>query len=180
LLFFGRIVAYKGLDHLLRAYELLLDRGVKVELVIAGSGSLAPYADLLCNLPVAVRNEWLSDAAIADLLTATDVAVLPYVEASQSGVAASAYAAGRAVVATPMGGLVEQVEHGTTGVLACDMSVGALASAIRTLVDDPDLFDRCAEGALAHAQGRLSWRHSADVVCEAVASVYGREPRPRV
>lgn len=42
LILFGRIVAYKGLDHLLRALRELRPRSVPVELVIAGAGDLEP------------------------------------------------------------------------------------------------------------------------------------------
>jgi glycosyltransferase involved in cell wall biosynthesis len=172
LLFFGRIVAYKGLDHLLRAQRMLRERGVAAELVIAGSGSLEPYAGLLEGLPgIEVHNRWLSDAEIAGFMAGADVAVLPYVEASQSGVAATAYAAGRPVVATPIGGLAEQVVHGETGLLARDMSVEALADAIAVLATDSALLDRCGTGALAHAEGALSWRRSAEVAAEVVDAV---------
>ena len=172
LLFFGRIVAYKGLDHLLRAQRLLRERGVEAEIVVAGSGSLEPHADLLAGLPgVEVHNRWLGDEEIAGFMAGADVAVLPYVEASQSGVAASAYAAGRPVVATPIGGLAEQVVDGETGLLARDMSVEALADAIRRFASDPELLDRCGAGALAHARHELSWRRSAEVVADVVAAV---------
>lgn len=172
LLFFGRIVAYKGLDHLLRAQRLLRERGVEVEVVVAGSGSLEPYANLLQDLPgVEVRNRWLGDEEIASLMAGADVAVLPYVEASQSGVAATAYAAGRPVVATPIGGLAEQVAHGVTGLLARDMSVEALADVVQSLAENPALLDRLGTGALEHARGALSWRRSAEVVADVVAAV---------
>jgi glycosyltransferase involved in cell wall biosynthesis len=172
LLFFGRIVGYKGLDHLLRAQRLLRERGVAVEVVVAGSGSLEPYAGLLEDLPgVEIHNRWLGDEEIAGFMAGADIAVLPYVEASQSGVAAAAYAAGRPVVATPIGGLAEQVVHGGTGLLARDMSVEALADTIHVLDRDPTLLDRLGAGALAHARGELSWRRSAEVVAEVVAAV---------
>lgn len=180
LLFFGRIVAYKGLDHLLRAQRLLRERGVETEVVVAGSGSLGPYADLLAGLPgVEVHNRWLGDEEIAGFMAGADIAVLPYVEASQSGVAASAYAAGRPVVATPIGGLAEQVVDSETGLLARDMSAEALANAIQRFASDPELLDRCGAGALAHARHELSWRRSAEVVAEVVSAVRAMPRRSR-
>jgi hypothetical protein len=53
---------------------------------------------------------------IAEIIGAADVIRLPYDEASQSGVAASAYAAGRPVAAAPIGGLVEQMTPNQTGI----------------------------------------------------------------
>lgn len=172
LLFFGRIVAYKGLDHLLRAQRLLRERGAEVEVVIAGSGSLDPYAEQLRELPgLEVHNRWHADEEVAALMERTDAVVLPYIEASQSGVAAAAYAAGRPVVATPVGGLTEQVVHGRTGLLARSMSAEALADAVQALASDPGLLDRLGTGALAHAREELSWRRSAEVAAEVVAAV---------
>lgn len=172
LLFFGRIMPYKGLSHLLRACRALQEEGVPTDLTIAGSGNLEPYAGLLDRLHgVQVHNRWLDDAEIGSFMAASDFAVLPYTEASQSGVAATAYAAGRPVVATPVGGLAEQVIHGATGLLARDMSVEALADALRAFIEAPALLDRCAAGALDHAKGPLSWRRSAEVAAEAISAV---------
>ncbi len=168
LLFFGRIVAYKGLDRLLQAYRLLV-RQYAIDLTIAGSGNLEPFAGLL-DLAVNVVNRWLREDDVAALIAASDIVVLPYDEASQSGVAASAYAAGRPVVVTPIGGLVEQVQD-TTGIIAKDMSVEAFAAAIAKFADEPCLLDCCAEGALAYAQNSLSWERSAQVVDEVCSAV---------
>ena len=172
LLFFGRIVKYKGLGHLLQAQRMLRERGVAVEIIVAGSGSLEPVAELLEGLQgVEVHNRWLSNQEVASFMAGTDAVVLPYVEASQSGVAATAFAAGRPVIATPIGGLTEQVVHRTTGLLAKDMSVEALADAIATFSGNADLFDHCAAAALAHARDDLSWQKSASVVAEVITRV---------
>ena len=180
LLFFGRIIAYKGLDRLLLAVKLLIERRLSVKLVIAGSGSLEPYARLLDAAPhVEVHNRWLGDEEIAEFMAMSDVIILPYVEASQSGVAATAYAAGRQIVAYPIGGLVEQVAHGIIGLLAHDMSIEALADAIMEFVTHPSLLDDCAARALAHAQDELSWRKSALTVAE-VIDVVRAAPRRRM
>ncbi len=135
-----------------------------------GRVALRPIAELLEGLKgVEVHNRWLSNRNI--VLAGTDAVVLPYVEASQSGVAATAFAAGRPVIATPIGGLTEQVIHRGTGLLAKDMSVEALADAIQAFSCSADLFDHCATGALAHARDELSWQKSASVVTEVITRV---------
>jgi glycosyltransferase involved in cell wall biosynthesis len=180
LLFFGRILQYKGLGHLLRAQRMLRERGVEVDLVVAGSGSLEDVAGLLDGLSgVEVHNHWLSNQEVASFMAEADAVVLPYIEASQSGVAATAFAAGRPVVATPVGGLVQQVSHDRTGLLAKDMTVEALADAIQTFASDANLFDLCAAGAFAHALNDLSWQKSAEVVAEVVTEVRKMPRRSR-
>ena len=170
-LFFGKIVAYKGLGRLLRAHRILRERGTPVDLVIAGAGSLVPYQDLLDGSGVELQNRWLSDADIGELMSGCDVAVLPYDEASQSGVAAAAYAAGRPVVVTPIGGLPEQVGRNVTGLLARDMSDEAFADALTEFIVKPELLDQCGRGVLGYARDQLNWRRSALVVREAVEAV---------
>jgi glycosyltransferase involved in cell wall biosynthesis len=112
----------------------------------------------------------LEEEQIAAALAASDLVVLPYELSSQSGVAAAAHAAGRPVVATPTGGLREQVLP-STGLLARNMSVEAFADALTQLITDPVLFDRCAAGALQHAQTELDWQKCANLLHEAMQEV---------
>jgi glycosyltransferase involved in cell wall biosynthesis len=171
LLFFGHIVAYKGLERLLSAMHLLTQRGLPVELVVAGRGDLKVYHQLLTLANIKVHNRWLDEEEIASFLAASDIVVLPYSTSSQSGVVASAFTAGRPVVATPVGGLVEQVRHGATGLIGRDLSAEALADALTCFITDPDLLDRCAVKALQHARDELNWRDCAHVVSEAICAV---------
>jgi len=52
---------------------------------------------------------WKSDRNLIAHLDWADIAVLPYIEASQSGIAPMIFKRGRPVIATPVGGLPEQV-----------------------------------------------------------------------
>ena len=179
LLFLGRIVAYKGLGQLLDAYRLLGARGARVQLEILGSGDLTPYAAQLDGLEgVSISNKWLDDEEIAQGLKRSDLVVLPYVEASQSGVAAAALAAGLPIVATPVGGLVEQVRDEHTGVIAKGLQVSHLADAIQIFLDNPAVYGRCSAGALDFAREQLSWQPIAAKVSEIVADIAAR-PRRR-
>lgn len=142
LLFLGRIQKYKGLPLLLEALELLRAEGVRAELCVAGAGDIGSLQDRLTALQVEVINRWLSDHEIAALLTRHHAMALPYVEASQSGVAASAFGSFMPVVATPTGGLAEQVINERTGVLATAQTARSLANAIARLATDPGLYGK--------------------------------------
>lgn len=158
LLFFGRIVAYKGLALLLDAYRILREQGLTIELAIVGSGDLSPYRQALLGLEgLSLYNGWVDDEAIAKALRDADAVVLPYVEASQSGVAASAFASALPVIATPVGGLMEQVEDGLTGLIAGAVTAGSLAEAIMRMAISPEVYETCSKGALNHAQHSLDW-----------------------
>ena len=104
LLFFGRITIYKGLDVLLDALPLIWERVPEATLTIAGSGELAHHASL-DDPRVVVRNEHVRDEDVPAVFAAATCCVLPYREASQSGVGSQARAYGRPIVATSVGGL---------------------------------------------------------------------------
>ena len=178
LLFLGRILAYKGLGLLLDACDLLRREGVAFELAVVGSGSIAEHAEALARIePVMVSNRWLGDAELGEALDRCDIVVLPYVEASQSGIAAAALTAGVPVVATPVGGLAEQVDHGRTGLVCAAVTAAALAESIKTLSADPDLYAACSQGALDRAQAELGWDRIAGMVAGIAAEVAERPRR---
>ena len=180
LLFFGRIVAYKGLSLLLDAVKVLAAQDVAIELSVVGSGDLSPYRAQMDGMPgLTVRNDWVDDAVIAAALDEADAVVLPYVEASQSGVAAAAFAAGLPVVATPVGGLVEQVADRETGLVAKAVDPLSLAASIRELASGPALYEACSNNALCHANTVLGWGAIAHKVRDFAAETAHR-PRLRL
>lgn len=179
LLFFGRILAYKGLGLLLDACRVLEAQGFPVELDIMGSGDMRPYAGKLEGLRgISITNRWMEETEIGGALARADIVVLPYVEASQSGVAASAATAGVPCVATPVGGLSEQVLDGRTGVVAEAVTPEALAAAIRRLAADPDLYRRCSAGALRVAREELAWSAIAAKVLDVARAAVRQKGRP--
>lgn len=159
LLYFGRILPYKGFDLLLDAYALLRQRlGDGVTLTIAGSGDVRPHAALLAGLGgIELHNRWIAEDEIPSFLARADAVVLPYREASQSGVIPAAYGAGLPAVATPVGGLTEQLIDGQTGRLAAALTAEAVAEAVADLAGDPVLYERASAGALRYAHEMLSW-----------------------
>jgi len=142
LLFYGRILAYKGLSLLVEAVELLHLQGVSASLGVAGAGNIMHLHHRLAAIDAEIINRELSAVETAELLVKYDVMVCSHIEASQSGVAALAFGNAMPVVATPVGGLAEQVIPGRTGVLADDLSARAIAAAIQKLVGTPELYNR--------------------------------------
>jgi glycosyltransferase involved in cell wall biosynthesis len=154
LLFLGRIMSYKGLPLFVGALEALRRVGHLVEAGVFGEGPLGAEASRLDGLGAEVVNRWLSEDEIASILPRYHVMVVSHVESSQSGVVATAFGAGLPVVATPVGGLPEQVDEGVTGLIAAAASADALAAAIARLVVDHDLYVDLCEGVTARSAGR--------------------------
>jgi glycosyltransferase involved in cell wall biosynthesis len=135
-LFFGRLLPYKGIDLLADALTRLGSRS-DLAVRVVGSGPGSASLDALSRLPgVSVENRWVPDAEIGTLLGWADALVLPYREASQSGVAAAALAAGRSVIATKVGGLVEQLREAPRTIF-CDPTQESLAAALEQFLGEP-------------------------------------------
>lgn len=170
LLSFGRLLPYKGLD-LLAAALLLLGERTDLEVRVVGRGPESAELAALRALPfVRVENRWVPESEVAGLLGWADALVLSHREASQSGIAAAAIAAGRWVVATRVGGLAEQLGRETLARL-CDATPEALALALRRLLDG----DVPAQAPPA-TDPTLAWRDSAEQLLRQVAAVI--EPAP--
>ena len=118
--------------------------------------------DILETMGAYVDNRWLREVDIAPALAKLDLLVLPYIVASQSGVIAAACGAALPVVVTPVGGLVEQVRDGESGIVAEAVAADAVAAAIARLATDAALYVQCSVGARALALGELSWPVVAD------------------
>ena len=132
LLHFGRLLPYKGLDLLVEALELLGPER-DFELHVCGAGPDSPVLRQLAAMRgVTVENRWFGDDELPALLGWADALVLPYREASQSGVAALGIAAGRAVLATNVGGLSEQLSN-VPGAILCTPDAPAIAEGLRVL-----------------------------------------------
>lgn len=139
LLFFGAIRPYKGLDLALRALTLVPD--LPVHLVIAGrawrgAGEVAAtVARLGLEDRVTLHEGYVPARRTAVLMRAADAVILPYRTASQSGVAQVAFAYGRPVIATRVGGLPDAVRHDVDGLL-CEVDADDIAAAIRRMAAD--------------------------------------------
>lgn len=154
LLFLGRIMPYKGLSLFMRTVEELRLSGLDVSCGVFGKGLSRRDAARLSVLGAEVVGRWLTEKEIASILSRYDVLIASHVEASQSGIVAAAHGAGLPVIATPVGGLKEQIQDGTTGLMAEAVSVNALSQAVRRLFLTPGLYRSICEGIDENADRR--------------------------
>jgi len=153
----GRLYAYKGLEILLRAWPSVIAGCPSARLVIAGAGCLAPWRRMLEPWAGRVRiiNRYLPDRDLARLMAESAVVALPYLEASQSGMALTAAAFGKAVVASRVGAIPEAVRHNETGLLVPPGDAAALGAALLRLLQDPEERRRLGRSALEQGQRRF-------------------------
>lgn len=116
-LFFGRIQKYKGLETLFEAYAK--DRNKLLpKLVIAGKGDFTKREQELFDQiknNVILMKKYITDETLASLLSCSKGTILPYIEATQSGLIPMSYQYGKPVVVSDRKGLVENVKDGVTG-----------------------------------------------------------------
>jgi glycosyltransferase involved in cell wall biosynthesis len=172
ILCFGRIWAYKGLEYLIRAEPLITAQIPEAKIVIAGEGDdFAPYRRMMINPEnFIVHNEFISYEKRAELFRRASVVVLPYIEATQSGVIPVAYTYAKPVIATRVGGLPEQVEHGCTGFLVPPRDEKALADTIVHILRDKELRRQLG----VNGKQKLDAEWSAHVVAQQTMRVYQR------
>jgi glycosyltransferase involved in cell wall biosynthesis len=149
ILFIGRLNAQKGIEMLLRALSLTQ---FVVNLDVVGDGDTTRLRELADELGVAERVRWigaLPQHKLTDYYRAATALVVPSVNEGLGLVAVEAQLCETPVIAFDSGGLSDVVQHDRTGILVGDISAGALAAGIDSLLARPD------RGASLGAAGRL-------------------------
>jgi glycosyltransferase involved in cell wall biosynthesis len=186
ILFFGRVRPYKGLEHLLDAFHLLVaNKQANYRLIIAGE-AIKGCEDYQHEIEsrvkrdfdqgqVILRIQFIPDEEVEVYLKAADVLVLPYKEIFQSGVLFLAYAFGLPVVATDVGSFREEIVEGRTGFLCQPGDPAKMAWAIETFFAS-DLFENLnvrRREIKDYANAKHSWRAVAELTCSAYTKMLG-------
>ncbi|MDQ5853318.1 MAG: glycosyltransferase family 4 protein [Chloroflexota bacterium] len=172
ILFFGRIWEYKGLEYLIRAEPLNTAQVPDAKIMIAGRGEdFARYQRMMVHPEhFIVYNEYVPDDKLVELFRSASMVVLPYIDASISGVIPVAYTFAKPVIATTVGILPEMVDHGRTGYVVPPRDVRALADAIVSLLRDKELRHQMG----VNGKRKLDAEFSPDVVARQTLPVYQR------
>lgn len=138
LFFFGLIRDYKGLDLLIEAMTFLDD---SYQLIIAGEcyGDFQKYQDLIdkshLKENIKIFEQYIPDDMVTTLFSAADVLVLPYRDATQSGVVAVAYQMELPIIATNVGALGQAVLSSSTGIVV-ETSPRSISEGIKTYFEN--------------------------------------------
>lgn len=168
-LFVGPPSAAKGLDVLLRAHQILVSRGKEVALRhVGGTADDAGHRSIVRSGRLHGRELELAFA------TSRVVAVPSTWQEPCPTVALEAMAAGRAVVGSAVGGLVDIVEHGVTGLLVPPNDPWELADALEELLEAPQLLEDMGSA------GRLRLeKFSTSTVGPRIEAAYAESGSPR-
>ena len=172
-LFVGHLTELKGVANLLDAFGVYAAHAQNSpRLVIVGHGPLegalrARATELGLQESIRILGA-LPQKDVAAWMSACDVLVLPSRSEGLPTVICEAMVAGRAVIATAVGGTPELVENGVTGMLLAPNDTPAITRALSEVLDSPGR--ALAMGAAAHARAAtsLTW----DAVAAQIESVY--------
>jgi glycosyltransferase involved in cell wall biosynthesis len=160
-LFYGLIRPYKGLDILIDALNLINLEHTRIRPLIVGEFYMD--ADSILgrirkeHLPYyEIMNRYVSDETAAQYLYASDVMVLPYRSASQSGVFSNALNFELPMIVSDVPGLTEHIHHGQNGRIFPPGNAVELAKELCTL-SESDVLTGYREHMRALRE-RLSWQ----------------------
>lgn len=157
-LFFGRIEKYKGLHILAKAYKKLLTTYKNISLTIAGSGNFDEYQTEFANLSnTTIVNKYIPDEEIYRFFSKPNtILVLPYLDASQSGVIPIALEYGTPIIASDTGGLKEQLDNGNIGYFCIANDSNSLKEKMELFINNPQIILQEKTKASNYLQ-KLNW-----------------------
>ncbi len=160
LLFFGLVRDYKGLDLLIKAMDFLPDN---FRIIAAGEN----YTNRTFSSPKLLwENNFIPDREVGSWFNASDIVVLPYKTATQSGIAQIALAFNKPLVVTNQGGLPETVVNNQTGVIAQNVTPESIADAI--LQCSKQIGNSITMANIKKKASEFSWVSYAEKLMEAV------------
>jgi glycosyltransferase involved in cell wall biosynthesis len=165
--FIGRLMHQKGPDLLLDGVPTVLEEYPDAHILVAGEGMMLASLQLrVRGLPVRFLGP-ISDAEYVRLLNSADLVVIPSRNEPFGLVLLEAWSASRAVVATNVGGLSENIDHLVDGVKVA-VSPAAIAQGINRVIGDPSRLRALGTEGRRKIETRFRW----DAIAHQLAGVY--------
>jgi glycosyltransferase involved in cell wall biosynthesis len=190
----GRLIEQKGLTYLLDACALLRDRNIQFTCDVIGGTEISWYAEYWERLQEQHRRLALEGqvffrgaqpfSAIMEAYRSADIFVLPCVVASDGrrditpNAVIEAMAMKLPVISTTVTGVVEIVEHGTSGILVRPEDSVALADEIEKLTHDRALAVSLGENARKRVESRFDADKNVDARLELFAGPHPKTSEP--
>jgi glycosyltransferase involved in cell wall biosynthesis len=161
--FVGRIVPAKGLEYLIDAFSYIKKGFTNSWLLIVGEGGI------MGELRERTKKNNVQDSVIfagkrrdiADVLSRTDIFVMPSIAEGLPNALLEAMAMGKPIVATMIGGIPEVIKNGFNGLLVPPRDPAALATAIKELIGNGQLSVRMGQAARDLVVNKYSIRETA-------------------
>lgn len=169
-LFFGRIREYKGLNILVEAFLLALKEDPDINLIICGEGEIGSLKKVINGeSKIKLVNRYIEHDEIESYFSKADFLVLPYTNATQSGVIPMAFSLRKTCIATDVGGISDMIEDNVNGLLIKPNDANALKKSILRLCSSSELCFKLSENAYKRSKenGVMSWNVTKDIALKA-------------
>jgi len=167
ILFFGYIKPYKGLELLIRSLPKVNKVIENIHLLIVGEiyGNSSKYHEVIKDSGLAEKitliDRFVKDEEIELYFKAADVLVLPYLQATQSGVLQIANDMGLGSVVTPVGSLPDLVVDSKTGIITEDISAQDVSKGI---IDFFKLDRKEIQKNIKEEKSKYSWKALTELI----------------
>lgn len=161
ILFMGRLVYEKGIQHLISAMPKILEHYHDAKLVIGGKGGmldeLKAQVEAMGLGQKVYFTGYLNSKQVSKMYRCADVSVFPSTYEPFGIVALEAMLAGVPTVVSDVGGLNEIVEHGVDGMKSYAGNPNSLADSILALLYNPQLCDSIVKKARIKVKNEYTW-----------------------
>ena len=187
ILYMGRLVYEKGIQHLISAMPKILNAYNDVKLVIAGKGGmideLKAQAESMGLANKVYFTGYLNSKQVQKMYKCADIAVFPSTYEPFGIVALEAMLAGVPTVVSDVGGLNEIIEHGIDGMKSYAGNPNSIADSILALLFDHQLANNVVKNAKKKVKEEYSWNKIAQetyftyqkAICETMAEKQEKE-----
>ncbi len=162
-LFFGRISPYKGIEYFIEAVQMLKKDIPGLRATIAGSGKFYfDTKDIEQDKTFTLINKFIQSNELVALIKASKIVICPYTDATQSGVALTAFVFNKPVIATATGGFKDIIKNGLNGYLVPVKNAEAIYEKAELLLKNPELLSKMEENIKNEAEnGEFAWKNIA-------------------
>ena len=178
ILFVGRLAWQKGPDMLVDAAPHLLREHADGQFAFIGDGQMRRGLETRArSLPIRFLGR-LDDADYVRLLNASDIVAIPSRNEPFGLVLLEAWSAGRCVVASDVGGLSENIEHGTDGVKVRPHP-DSIAEGLAQVAASPEKSLSMGREGLDKVKKEFQWSRVAERIEESYRKLADQDPLPR-
>lgn len=187
ILFMGRLVYEKGIQHLISAMPKILQRYHDAKLVIVGKGGMTDELKAQVS-SMGIENKvyftgYMDSKQVCKMYKCADVSVFPSTYEPFGIVALEAMLSGTPVVVSDIGGLNEIVEHGENGMKSYAGNPNSIADSILSLLYNPQLSQEVVKKAKNMVKSEYNWAKIAQdthftyqkAICQTMAERQARQ-----
>ncbi len=187
ILFMGRLVYEKGIQHLIDAMPKILSNYNDAKLIVAGKGAmldeLKAKVDYMGLSQKVYFTGYLNSKQVPKMYKCADISVFPSTYEPFGIVALEAMLAGVPTVVSDTGGLNEIIDHGVNGMKSYTGNANSLADSILTLLFDQQLCSEVTKNAKQKVKNEYNWTKLAQdthfvyqkAICETMANRQARQ-----